>query len=90
MTELANIFSPSASYTIFAVGFAGVIGFAFGFILKSAVVNKHKKRVLELEDEMLANHSRILENEKEIATLKSEITRISNVPGSTKTELKVS
>ena len=90
MTDLANIFSPSASYTIFTVAFAGLVGFALGFLLKSGVINKHKKRVLELEDEMLANHSRILDNEKEIARLKAEIARVSTSPGSSKAELKVS
>ena len=90
MTAIANIFSPSASYTIFTVAIAAVIGFFIGFLFKNAVVNKHKKRVLYLEDEMLANHSRILEHEKEIAELKNELSRLTGNPTGTKAGSKVS
>jgi len=48
-------------------------GFALGFIFKSAVIYKQRKRILRLEDEMLANHSRILALEKKIADNKREM-----------------
>ena len=49
------------------VALTGLISFILGFIIKSAVLYKQRKRILRLEDEMLINHSTILELEKEIA-----------------------
>jgi hypothetical protein len=54
------------------VGLA-LAGFALGFIFKSAVIFKQRKRILRLEDEMLANHSRILALEKKVADNKKEV-----------------
>ena len=42
------------------------------FIFKSGVIYKQRKKILNLEDEMLANHSRILSLEKRVADYKSE------------------
>jgi len=47
--------------------------FALGFLFKSAVIAKQRKRILRLEDEMLSNHSRILALEKKIADNKREM-----------------
>ena len=33
--------------------------FAAGYLIKTAVLLKQRKRILRLEDEMLANHARI-------------------------------
>jgi hypothetical protein len=53
-----------------------VAGFACGFLIKSALIFKQRKRILRLEDEMLANHSRILALEKKISESKSEINGV--------------
>lgn len=44
-----------------------ILSFALGFIFKSALLYKQRRRILSLEDEMLDNHSRILSLEKKIA-----------------------
>jgi hypothetical protein len=50
----------------------GIVSFILGLIIKSAVLYKQRKRILRLEDEMLSNHSTILELEKEIAEARKE------------------
>ena len=46
-----------------------------GFLLKWGSLAVYRKRVLHLEDEMLANHARILSLEKKNADLKTELQR---------------
>lgn|GEM_PF-2457322 len=75
MIELANLFSLSPAFSIATVAVAGVAGFVAGYLVKSGVIAKHKKRVLSLENEMLSNHSRILELEKQITELKNETAK---------------
>ena len=72
MTAFLSFFSPAPVFTIISVGVAAVVGLAVGVALKSGHIAKHKKRVLHLEDEMLANHSRILKLEKLVSDLKKE------------------
>ena len=79
MTELANFFSPAPVFTIFSVAIAAVIGFIAGVLFKMGVIAKYKRKVLTLEDEMLANHARILGLEKQLTDLKNEKIKI---PGS--------
>ena len=56
-----------------AISFVFLItGFVIGFISKVTAAKKQRKRILQLEDEMLASHSRILALEKRIADYKSE------------------
>lgn len=75
MIELANLFSLSPAFSIATVAAAGVVGFIVGYLFKSGVIAKHKKRILSLENEMLSNHSRILELEKQVTELKSEASK---------------
>lgn len=75
MIELANLFSLSPAFSIATVAAAGVVGFVVGYLFKSGVIAKHKKRILSLENEMLSNHSRILELEKQITELKNEAAK---------------
>lgn len=75
MTTLADI-SLSPAYSILTVLVAAGVGFVIGFIIKSGVIAKHKKRVLSVENEMLLSHSRILELEKQITDLKEEISKL--------------
>ena len=75
MIELANLFSLPPAFSIVTVGAAGIVGFIAGYLLKSGIIAKHKKRILSLENEMLSNHSRILELEKQITELKNETAK---------------
>jgi len=54
-------------YSLVTVICTALIAFGLGFFVKSAVIFKQKRRIFKLEDEMLANHSRILSLEKRIA-----------------------
>lgn len=89
MNELADLFSLSPVFSIATVAIAGIGGFIIGYFVKSGVIAKHKKRVLSLENEMLSNHSRILELEKKIADLKNDQSRRQDKEGGT-TNLKIS
>lgn len=90
MTDLANVFTPSSSNLVFLVGLAGIIGLLLGFMIKYGIITKYKKRILGLEDEMLANHARILQLEKQIAEIKEEKAKLNEALSVPKVELKVS
>lgn len=49
-----------------------ILGAGAGFLIRSAVVFKQRKRILRLEDEMLSNHARILSLEKRVSEAKKE------------------
>ena len=49
-----------------------VISFGLGFMVRSAIIFRQRKRILRLEDEMLANHSRILTLEKKVSEVRKE------------------
>ena len=49
-----------------------VIAFGLGFMVRSAIILRQRKRILRLEDEMLANHSRILTLEKIVSEVRKE------------------
>lgn len=59
-----------------------VTGALIGYIFKATLLKKYKKRVLQLENEMLSNHARILALEKKNA----EMERHLNNPKSTEAE----
>lgn len=90
MTELANAFTPSTGNVFFLIGVSGIAGFLVGFILKAGLLTKYKKRTLILENEMLANHSRILELEKQVTEFKEQQARLKDGLSAPKVELKVS
>ena len=90
MTELANVFSPSSSNLVFMVGAAAIGGFLLGFMIKYWRIAKYKRRVLKLEDEMLANHSRILQLEKQVAEFREEEAKLNESLSVPKVGLKVS
>lgn len=48
------------------------IAFALGLLVKKGIIAKQRKRILELEDEMLANHANILTLEKKIADIQKD------------------
>lgn len=55
--------------------FGGLILFAFiaGFLTRRVQLGKLRKKVLELENEMLSNHADILELQKEKASLEQQL-----------------
>ncbi len=65
------IFATTTDPLVISSVFA-IAGFVIGFISKATAAKKQRKRILQLEDEMLASHSRILSLEKRIADYKSE------------------
>ena len=60
------------AFTWVTVVLTGLIAFILGFIIKSTIVYKQRKRILRLEEEMLGNHSRMLELEQTIAEARKE------------------
>lgn len=70
---IAKLMFATTDPLIITVSFA-IAGFVFGFLFKSLVIRKQRKRILQLEDEMLSSHSRILALEKRIADYKAEKT----------------
>ena len=86
---LANIKAPYSTENAIAIG---IMAFVAGFIIKAGVVLVQRKRILRLEDEMLANHSRILSLEKKVAEARKDKNNPSNAEFTAKrtAELKVS
>ena len=72
MNNEINLLFISTFYSWVLALCVAIAGFSFGFIFKSAVIYKQRKRILNLEDEMLSNHSRILTLEKRIAEQKEK------------------
>ena len=57
-----------------------VAAFLIGFLLRSSQLKKYRKRVAELESEMMANHAEILELQKERLQLEEKLKGSSNIP----------
>lgn len=70
----ATLIFATTTYSLQLVLGLAIAGFVLGFIVKSVIIKKQRKRILQLEDEMLASHSRILALEKRIADYKVEKT----------------
>lgn len=56
------------------------VAFTFGFILRTAQLKKQKKRVAELEKEMMTSHAEILELQQEKLKLEEKLKGTSNIP----------
>ncbi len=65
------LFDINSNPLIIPIFFA-ITGLVIGLFSKTIVAKKQRKRILQLEDEMLASHSRILSLEKRIADYKAE------------------
>ena len=57
-----------------------VAAFLIGFLSRSAQLKKYKKRIGELETEMMANHAEILDLQKERLQLEEKLKDTSNIP----------
>ena len=67
------------SVNIFLILGAVIAAFGAGYIIRSAQVNSLRKKVLELESEMLRNHATILDLQRSKANLELAI-RESKIP----------
>ena len=66
------------SYSILTVIGVAIVSFGIGLVSKTAIIRKQRKRILQLEDEMLANHARILNLEKKITESRKDKNAIPN------------
>lgn len=73
---------------VFLFGGLIILAFLAGFFLRSSQLKKFKKKVLELENEMLSNHADILELQKEKSSLEQKLkeNHIPVIPISSKDE----
>ena len=71
ITKLALIDSTYSWEVTFGLA---ILCFALGFLFKSGVIYKQRKRILSLENEMVSNHAQILSLEKKLAEVKPEKT----------------
>jgi hypothetical protein len=55
-------------------------GFTVGFLLRGAQIKKLRKKVLDLEKEMMSSHAEILELQKEKLQLEEKLKRSSQIP----------
>lgn len=78
------------SFPIYALGISGILGLGAGFLLRLAINSKQKKNILKLENEMLSNHSRILDLEKQVSILEKDNYDLSIKTSLKKTELRAS
>ena len=79
----------SENFSVYSLVLAGIVGVSGGFFLRLAINAKQKRNILKLENEMLSNHSRILNLEKKITNLERENFELSKT-GHKKVELKAS
>jgi hypothetical protein len=60
--------------------FSTITCFVLGFLLRQQLTQKMRKRMLELENEMLANHEEILKLENVLAKKSSTTTDTKDAP----------
>lgn len=77
-TSVSTLFFQPISISFLVI--LGLIVFAFfaGYLLRAMRKNKAQNRILQLEDEMLRNHAKILSLEKNVSDLKKENTQLRN------------
>lgn len=80
----------SNSFSILTVAAAGFGGIVIGALYKTLALKKSKKKILRLEDEMLANHSRILKLEEANARLQTELQKLRNAASASEGQTKAS
>jgi hypothetical protein len=60
--------------------FSVITCFVLGFLVRQAITNKMRKRMLELENEMLANHEEILRLETVLAKVSPDPQHSTDTP----------
>ncbi len=88
MTHTINLLF-AGNYSIYSLVISALLGMSAGFFLRLAVNAKQKGNIIKLENEMLANHSRILSLEKKISGMERENFELLN-NGHKKADLKIS
>lgn len=81
MTNTITFLILPQSFTILSVTGVGIAGICVGALIKTGILAKQKKRMLQLEDEMLKNHARILKLEKNNAALKEDLKKAQKATG---------
>jgi len=71
---IANLVFIDSTYSWETTLGLAIVCFALGFLFKSGVISKQRKKILSLEDEMISNHAQILTLEKRLAEVKPEKT----------------
>jgi hypothetical protein len=66
---MMNMLAIVVSVNIFLIALVCVFAFVLGYLLRSGFISRCRKRISELEKEMLRDNARILELEKEKAEL---------------------
>lgn len=69
MSYIISISFLDDFYSFTTVAILAIAGFIFGFILKQSIIKKFKKRIIELEDDLLKKDSTILALEQKVADL---------------------
>ena len=62
---MMNMLAIVVSVNIFLIALMCVFAFVLGYLVRSSFIAKCRKRISELESEMLRDNARILELEKE-------------------------
>ncbi|HVX25352.1 MAG TPA: hypothetical protein VHB70_03365 [Parafilimonas sp.] len=62
----ANLIFIHGSYSWETTFGLAIVCFVLGFIFRSGLIYKQRKKILSLEDEMVNNHARILALEKKL------------------------
>jgi hypothetical protein len=64
------------SFTLFPLMGILLVAFTVGFMFRSAQIKSYRRKVLDLEKEMLSNHAEILELQKERASLLKQMKEL--------------
>lgn len=78
MIRFATLLALPDSFSLLTVVVLSFGGLCFGALFRFALLSKSKRKIVRLEDEMLANHSRILSLEKKITELEHENKALKN------------
>ncbi len=85
MNPISTILLYANSYSILDVIAIAFFGAVAGFVFKWGLLAKNRKKILGLEDEMLANHSQILTLQKRNTELEQENKRLQSNNKNTET-----
>ena len=70
-----NMLAIVVNVNIFLIVLLCIFAFVVGYLLRSSYISKCRKRIVELEKEMLRDNARILELEKEKVELLQSISK---------------
>jgi hypothetical protein len=75
MNSLIDLNQMTLQLHIFLAGFITLLFVAVGYLIGRSQLAKSKKRILELENEMLHNHNEILESAKQNKQLREMLEK---------------